>query len=345
MTCFYDSVRNKRSSNEDSFAKMEFRLNHEAGVYAMAVADGMGGLAAGKDYSNMAVRLWYRELLKLIMGDEFAGGTLENQTELLREFSGKVYGRLGRILYRKGIDTGIRGGTTLTTVIRFWDTLIIANVGDSPVYGIRDGDITLLSEIQNVSGKMVREGKTEPRSLLYYQNKNRLLQYLGSREEVHPHCVTLDVRDVDALLLGTDGAFGDLTMEEIHDTVCLEPDPRTVIRSLFEHAREYGEEDNQTAILYLPHAGERTTAKTRDHGYPRFMDEVPAVPEEGLLPEEGPEGEEEAGFSEDNVEPGGDAEPFPIPEITVISQTTIKQGRRGLRMMRRILARLPFSRR
>ena len=68
---------------------------------AVVIGAGMGGLAAGKDYSNMAVRLWYRELLKLIMGDEFAGGTLENQTELLREFSGKVYGRLGRILYRK----------------------------------------------------------------------------------------------------------------------------------------------------------------------------------------------------------------------------------------------------
>ena len=48
---FFASEINRRSSNEDSYCQMEFRMNAEAAVRAMVVADGMGGLSGGKYYS------------------------------------------------------------------------------------------------------------------------------------------------------------------------------------------------------------------------------------------------------------------------------------------------------
>ena len=47
MAFFFASEINRRSSNEDSYCQMEIRMNAEAAVKAMVVADGMGGLSGG----------------------------------------------------------------------------------------------------------------------------------------------------------------------------------------------------------------------------------------------------------------------------------------------------------
>ena len=98
---------------------------------------------------------------------------------------------------------------------------------------------------------MVREGKTARGSVLYYQNKNRLLDYLGKRKECIPYCSVFQAEEAEGILMGSDGAFGDLTLEEIQSVLCNCERPQKVIGRIFEKAREAGEEDNQTAIFYL----------------------------------------------------------------------------------------------
>ena len=251
MAFFFASEINRRSSNEDSYCQMEIRMNDEAAVRAMVVADGMGGLSGGKYYSEAAVNMWYQELLSTIMSERFRGNPLDRQIDILQEFSREIYGKLNQTLYKRGLDAGIKGGTTLSAVIHFWDTVIVSNCGDSPVYALKDGHSRLISEIQNVAEKMVREGKTTAGSVLYYQNKNRLLDYLGKRAESHPYCTVLSSRDIDGILAGSDGAFGDLTIEELVSAISACKRPQEVIRQIFEKSRAAGEEDNQTAVFYV----------------------------------------------------------------------------------------------
>ena len=251
MAFFFASEINRRSSNEDSYCQMEIRMNDEAAVRAMVVADGMGGLSGGKYYSEAAVNMCYQELLSTLMSEKFRGNPLDRQIDILQEFSKEIYGKLNQTLYKRGLDAGIKGGTTLSAVIHFWDTVIISNCGDSPIYALKDGHLRLLSEIQNVAEKMVREGKTTAGSVLYYQNKNRLLDYLGKRAESHPYCTVLPSRDIDGILAGSDGAFGDLTIEELVSAISSCKRPQEVIRQIFEKSRAAGEEDNQTAVFYL----------------------------------------------------------------------------------------------
>ena len=113
MAFFFASEINRRSSNEDSYCQMEIRMNAEAAVKAMVVADGMGGLSGGKYYSEAAVNLWYQELLQILMSDRFKGNPLDRQIEILQEFSEEIYSKLNQRLYKKGLDAGIKGGTTL----------------------------------------------------------------------------------------------------------------------------------------------------------------------------------------------------------------------------------------
>lgn len=251
MAFYYSSEINKRSVNEDSYCNMEIRMNHEAAVSAMVVADGMGGLSAGKRYSEGAINLWYEELVKTVMGDGFRDGSLPQQIDTLMEFSRQIYGKINRELYKKGMDAGVKGGTTLSAAIHFWDTWIISNCGDSPIYTMKNGTLTLISDIQNVANQLVKKGMTKVGSTLFYQNKNRLTEYLGKREDVHPYWIRISDDKADSLLLGSDGAFGDLSESQIESIFNQQKMPQDLLKDLFEQARNGGEEDNQTAVLFV----------------------------------------------------------------------------------------------
>ena len=64
---------------------------------------------------------------------------------------------------------------------------------------------------------------------MYYQNKNRLLDYLGKRKECIPYCSVFQAEEADGILMGSDGAFGDLTKEEIQSVLCNCERPQKVI--------------------------------------------------------------------------------------------------------------------
>ena len=251
MAFYFASEKNKREVNEDSYCQMELRINLEASISAMVVADGMGGLSGGKFYSEAALELWYQGLLDTMMGENFRDCSLHQQIEALTEFSENIFEKINRQLYKKGLDTGAKGGTTLSTAIHFWDTWIIANCGDSPVYGMKNGELSLLGEIQNVASQMVKKGTTKEGTTLFYQNKNRLTEYLGKRGEVHPCCIRLPQEAADLILMGSDGAFGNLSMTQIEQIVGGQRPSQQMLTELFEQAKASGEDDNQTAIVFV----------------------------------------------------------------------------------------------
>lgn len=252
MSFYFASEQNRRSANEDSYCQIDFRMNHEALLSVMAVADGMGGLSNGKMYSSKAIELWYEALLKVILSEKFKEQTLEKQILVLQEFSGQIYDEINQELYHMGLDRGMKGGTTLTCAIHFWDSWIISNCGDSPAYSVKDGEATLQSCIQNKAWQMIRDGETTLGSASFYQYKNRLLEYLGRRESVHPHIKTVSDAEVDYMVLGTDGALGENAGRTLVEILSFEEiDGQDMLKKLFEEARSLGEEDNQTAILYM----------------------------------------------------------------------------------------------
>ena len=256
MAFYFASEKNKREINEDSYCQMELRINLEASISAMVVADGMGGLAGGKFYSETALELWYRGLLDTMMGEGFRDCSLHQQIDALTEFSENIFEKINRQLYKKGLDTGARGGTTLSAAIHFWDYLDHIQLrGQS---GLRHEKRRAIaprrdSERGEPDGK---KGTTKEGTTLFYQNKNRLTEYLGKRSEVHPCCVRLPQDAVDMILMGSDGAFGNLSLLEIETFLHERRPSRQMLTELFELAKASGEEDNQTAILFV---GEKNT--------------------------------------------------------------------------------------
>ena len=264
MVFFIESLQNKRSRNEDSCCHMDLKMNHEATVSAFAVADGMGGLSAGNLYAETAVSIWYQELVKILMSEDFKNCSLETQIDSLKTFCQDVFDRINQRLYKKGMDAGIKGGTTLTTAIHFWDTWIFANCGDSPIYVMRKDKLELISDIQNLAWKLVKEGKTQIGSTLFQQNKNRLLEYLGRRQETRPHLVCLEGDQVQCILMGSDGAFGSIRIGQLERMIKDKGDRSRILSSILEDARNLGENDNQTAFLIFPPAGKEENSRNTD---------------------------------------------------------------------------------
>lgn len=250
MACYMLSDINRRTENQDYCRHMEIRINYDSTVRGMAVADGMGGMAGGAFFSELAVKLWFEKLYRQVSDSDFCGRPLKTQIEILKQFSEQVYEELEPEIHKAGLDEGYHGGTTLSTAIHFWDTFIFSNCGDSPIYVGEGQRISLVSEVQNVAESLIRAGKTSRGSILYYQNKNRILSYLGGRNGCTPAVSCLPAKKVDWVLMGSDGAFSDLDQEEIRMLFCEGKESRR-LPALFQRARERGEEDNQTALFYV----------------------------------------------------------------------------------------------
>ncbi|MCI5597686.1 MAG: SpoIIE family protein phosphatase [Lachnospiraceae bacterium] len=252
MPVYFESRTNKRKVNQDRYYYMEYRINHEAMLRIFLVADGMGGLAKGEKASDLASRKWLQKLQQMTLSEDFLGKSLTEQMEGIKRFSYQVVQEINEEVYRELMDQGIEGGTTLTAGILFFHTLILSNCGDSPAYLYqKDGSLIKLTRDQNVAEELVRQKKITRDSPLYEQKKHMLTDYIGKYRLAAPCVVSLDYQKGDMLLLGSDGAFGNLKEEELKNLIAGQKShPEQLIETIFRKTEEMGEEDNQTMILY-----------------------------------------------------------------------------------------------
>ncbi len=249
MGIFLESRKNKRKNNQDNYCYMEYRINLEAALKVYLVADGMGGLEKGEKFSKLAIETWQHKLLQFIMGEQFSGCSLKEQIDGLYAFSYNVMQEINEEVYQYGLDNGIYGGTTLTTAILFWDQLIVANCGDSPAFLLCEGKLRRLTMEHNVAEQLIRTNKIERGSKTYHEKKNLLTDFIGKYAPAEPHVIRLPYREEDLLIMGSDGAFGDILESELLE-ILLENEDEKMIPTILDYVAQKGENDNQTMILY-----------------------------------------------------------------------------------------------
>lgn len=253
MPVYFESRKNRRRVNQDHHLYMEYRVNHEAMIKVFVVADGMGGLSCGELASSLAVEKWILKLHQLTMSKDFLGKSITEQIESLKMFSFSVVEEINQEVYQELSNQGVNGGTTLTAGILFFHHLILTNCGDSPAYYYHEKEKSLIkiSKDQNVAEELLRQGKTTKNSSMYMQKKHMLTDYIGKYREAVPHVCALSFQPGDTLILGSDGAFGELSEEIIRKIVIHnEAHPEQIIKDILNESEKMGEEDNQTLILY-----------------------------------------------------------------------------------------------
>ncbi len=204
----------------------------------VAVADGVGGAAAGEVASGLAAR----KMLAL------AGRRLEQGLEL--ELSAAVADANDVIEFVISYDPELAGmGTTLTAVALSNDgDYLIANVGDSRTYLLRDGRLRRLTRDHSMVQMLIDRGALSEEEARSHPRRSIVLEALDGVKRELPPVQRLEARLGDRLLLCSDGVSDYLPDELIARTVAI-TDADAAARELARLALVHGGRDNVTAVI------------------------------------------------------------------------------------------------
>ena len=215
---YYTSKINHRLRNEDAlgFRKIPVGCCSDD-LWALIVADGMGGAAEGEAYSHAVVAQTLtaiEEMISDIEGqprDKRILSSKETAQMLLQRFP-HVIGEINRRVIFSLRDRDIAGGgSTVAGALFIGSALVTFNVGDSPVYLLSGGTAHELSVRDNESEELVRQGRITRDSDKYAQCSGALTAFIGNDRTPDPHAALTLLKDGDTVILGSDGAFGNLT--------------------------------------------------------------------------------------------------------------------------------------
>ena len=140
-------------------------------------------------------------------------------------------------------------GTTLVMATIDNDRLIVANVGDSRCYYIRN-DIFQITKDHSMAEELVRANEIERNSKKYFEYKNQLTRAVGASKNIYPDFFEIELYDDDYILLCTDGLTNMVSNNDIYDIV---KDDKISIEEktdkLVLKANENGGKDNIAIIL------------------------------------------------------------------------------------------------
>ncbi len=230
-------VGRRRESNQDSFL-----VRPELGLFA--VADGMGGHAAGEVASRIAI-----ESLRDTLG---SGGLPASDPaeaavrleDALREGNRRICDSVGA----RGEWRGM--GTTIVALVACGDRAIIGHVGDSRAYRVRGGQLERMTADHSWVSEQVRLGLLTDDEAHRHPMRNIVTRALGNRVDLAVEIRESDLRPGDLFLLCSDGLNTMLTDAEILRTLAdAGGDPEQACQRLVAQANSKGGEDNITVIV------------------------------------------------------------------------------------------------
>lgn len=236
-------VGRKRKGNEDAFLL-------DDGLKLYVVADGMGGHQAGEVASTLVVET-IRDHMKRFEKEGDVDGP-DDQDQILSKEASQLLSCIqmaNRAVHQASCSNEIyRGmGTTVSAVYFTDETLMAANVGDSPIYLVHDGSIELLSVPHTV---IAEQAALDPDGAerLGVQFRHMLTRAIGIEEMVKPDICEIQCFRGDILVISSDGLSDKVSSEEILGVVN-EEQPNRACRLLVDLANERGGDDNVTVIV------------------------------------------------------------------------------------------------
>lgn len=203
-----------REDNEDRCVAREAH-----GILLLAVADGVGGSAGGEVAANAAI---------VELADRFFGAPGRRSVE--ERLADAVRDANTAVLRAAEASGNTDAATTLVTAAIAGDRAVIANLGDSRAYLVRDGEARQLTEDHHA------------------ERTPAITRFAGDPRGVQPDVFMEDLRLGDRILLCSDGLTRHVGAEEIARLAAGDPD--SAANALVELALERGGEDNVTVVVH-----------------------------------------------------------------------------------------------
>jgi len=256
-----------REGNEDSAY---------AGPHLLAIADGMGGHAAGEVASAVAITA-----LAPLDQDMPAEEMLDALAEAVAEANATLHAM-------SIADPTVEGmGTTLTALLWSGAQVAVCHIGDSRAYLLRDGYLTQITRDHTLVQSLVDEGRLSPEAAAVHPQRSLVMRALQSSSDAEPDLSMREARLGDRYLLCSDGLSDVVTEETLGKTLTRLTDPDKAVLQLIDLAIRSGGPDNITCVLAdvvdtgtdplaSSHASVLVGAVSNGDGRPRLRTDSPA---------------------------------------------------------------------
>ena len=225
-----------RETNEDAFA-----INPKVGL--MVVADGLGGHQAGEVASTFVVENLPRQLA---MGRAAGMEDSQGAEQLLRQSLLMVAEQLRDMGAAAPKCDGM--GATVVAGLVADTTLIIAHLGDSRAYRLRNGILERLTQDHNLGNALRDKGviQGDAEDMPEY---HMLRRFMGMDKPLAPDIAGFDLRERDRFLLCSDGLTNMLDDTDISDILMCETSCEEACSQLVTRANQAGGYDNVTVVV------------------------------------------------------------------------------------------------
>jgi len=225
-----------RETNEDRVLVLD---QAGSGIALYAVADGLGGHAAGGVASELAVTTLRQEVPALV-------------EQRIPPQEALVLGlRRANAVIRERASSPERSGmaTTCTAVMLGGRDGIVAHIGDSRAHLIRGLEVRQLTTDHSLVAELVRQGGLAPTDAGVHAQRHVLTRALGADDNVQIDVITVPLRARDILVLTSDGLHSAVSSEEMAAVIRGTPDLTEACRILTGLANARGGLDNASAVV------------------------------------------------------------------------------------------------
>ncbi|WP_445167850.1 PP2C family protein-serine/threonine phosphatase [Mycolicibacterium sp. Dal123E01] len=216
------------------------RANNEDSVYAgarlLALADGMGGHAAGEVASQLVIAA-----LAHLDDDEPGGDLLSKLDSAVRDGNSAIAAHVE-------LEPELEGmGTTLTAILFAGNRLGLLHIGDSRGYLLRDGELAQITKDDTFVQTLVDEGRITAEEAHSHPQRSLIMRALTGHE-VEPTLIMREAKEGDRYLLCSDGLSDPVSQETILEALQI-PDVAESADRLIELALRGGGPDNVTVVV------------------------------------------------------------------------------------------------
>lgn len=222
-----------RANNQDSSF---------AGEHLIAICDGMGGHAGGDTASSIAIRS-----LAHIEQDD-TGGDVEVISRMMET---SVMAAHDAIVGKAKRERKLASmGTTVTAVALVAGYWVVAHIGDSRAYLLRDGHLSRITCDHSYVQHLIDTGRITPAEAKNHPQRNVVMRVLGDFDiDPHPDISIRKAHPADRWLLCSDGLCGVLEDSTIKETMTALADQGECAQRLVQMALRAGSTDNVTAVI------------------------------------------------------------------------------------------------
>jgi len=217
------------------------RQNNQDAVYAgprlLALADGMGGHAAGEVASSLVI-----SALAPLDEDDPGDDLLAELREATVEGNAAITRHVADSPDLEGM------GTTLTAILFAGTRLGLVHIGDSRAYQLREGTLSQITKDDTFVQSLIDEGRITEEEAHTHPQRSLLLRAITG-QDIEPSLTMREARPGDRYLLCSDGLSGVVSDETLAETLATYRDPRECADRMIELALRGGGPDNITCIV------------------------------------------------------------------------------------------------